>query len=151
MCFRILLSPVMRCRIYSAAGSFATLPIPKYFSLSNPLATLPSMAELFDITAGVLTVIEITTKIISKCKHLIETTRDALKDLRHIFVEISSLKAVFESLQFLSDTDTDFSDAIQNLTSTTGAVKGCRDTVEQLAQELSSPPVYLDSYSGTGK
>ena len=109
------------------------------------------MAELFNITAGVLTVIKITTKIISKWKHLIETTRDALKDLRHIFVEISSLKAVFESLQFLSDTDTDFSDAIQNLTSTTGAVKGCRDTVEQLAQELSSPPVYLDSYSGTGK
>ena len=71
--------------------------------------------------------------------------------MRHIFVEISSLKAVFESLQFLSDTDTDFSDAVQNLTSATGAVTGCRDIAEQLAQELSGLSVSPDSYAGTGK
>jgi len=66
------------------------------------------MAEAFSIAAGVLTVIDLSVKVISKCKHLIETTKDAPKDLRQIFIEISSLKATLKSLKFLSDTDSEF-------------------------------------------
>jgi hypothetical protein len=46
------------------------------------------MAEAFGVAAGVLTVIELSVKVISKCKHLIATTKDAPKDQRQIFIEI---------------------------------------------------------------
>jgi hypothetical protein len=94
------------------------------------------MAEAFGIASGALTAIEASLKVISKCKHLIETTRDAPKDLRHIFIEITSLKATLESLAFLSGADSDFSQAISDLNGMDGAVTGCRTTMNQLATEL---------------
>ncbi|KAF2469240.1 uncharacterized protein BDR25DRAFT_263686 [Lindgomyces ingoldianus] len=94
------------------------------------------MAEAFGIAAGILTVIDLTAKVISKCKHLIETAHDVPRDLRLIFIEISTLKATLESLKYLSDMDLNFPDVVRNLDEIGGAIKGCRDTVEELAAEL---------------
>ena len=94
------------------------------------------MAEAFGIAAGALTVIELTSKIISQCKHLIETTRDAPQDLNRILIEIASLKAALESLHFLSSARCDFSNHVRQLEDADGAVKGCKDAVTQLAAEL---------------
>ncbi|KAH7379601.1 hypothetical protein BKA66DRAFT_550433 [Pyrenochaeta sp. MPI-SDFR-AT-0127] len=92
------------------------------------------MAEAFGIVAGTLTVLEITTKIIQQCKALIETANDAPRDLRHVLIEMSSLKAILESFDFLSTTD--FSDSTQSLADYNGVVEGCRGTVEELSKEL---------------
>jgi hypothetical protein len=81
-------------------------------------------------------VIDLSVKVINTCKHLTETTKDAPKDLRQIFVEISSLKAALESLKFLSDVDSEFSDTLRSLHGVEGAVRGCRNAVEELAKEL---------------
>ncbi|KAF1951136.1 hypothetical protein CC80DRAFT_386702, partial [Byssothecium circinans] len=94
------------------------------------------MAEAFGVAAGVLTIIELTSKLISQCKHLIETTRDAPQDLNRILVEIASLKAALESFHYLSSAGTDFSDNVKRLEDAEGAVKGCEDAVAQLALEL---------------
>jgi predicted nucleic acid-binding Zn-ribbon protein len=94
------------------------------------------MAEAFGVAAGALTVIELTAKLISQCKHLIETTRDAPQDLNRILVEIASLKAALESLHYLSSAGSEFSDNVRRLEDAEGAVKGCEDAVTQLAAEL---------------
>jgi hypothetical protein len=73
------------------------------------------MAEAFGVAAGALTVIELTAKLISQCKHLIETTRDAPQDLNRILVEIASLKAALESLHYLSSAGSEFSDNVTQL------------------------------------
>ena len=109
------------------------------------------MAEAFGIAAGALTVIDLTTKAISKCKHLIETANDAPKDLRHIFIEISSLKATLESLEYLSATDNDFADAVRDLNEVDGAVKGCHTAVEELAIELDGLSISKASQTAPGK
>lgn len=94
------------------------------------------MAEAFGVAAGALTVIELTSKLIGQCKHLIETTRDAPQDLNRILVEISSLKAALESLHYLSSAGRDFSNNVRRLEGSEGAIKGCKDAVAQLATEL---------------
>jgi len=107
------------------------------------------MAEAFGIAAGALTVIELTSKLISQCKYLIETTQDAPQDLNRILVEIASLKAALESLHYLSSAGCDFSDNVRRLENAGGAVKGCEDAVAQLAAELDG--FALGSQSGPRK
>jgi hypothetical protein len=109
------------------------------------------MAEPFGIAVGVMTVIEATAKVIKTCKHLIETAHDAPKELCHIFIEISSLKATLESLNYLSSADCDFSDAVRGLIEADGAVQGCRNTVEQLAVELDGLSIANSSQATLGK
>ncbi|KAF2006290.1 hypothetical protein P154DRAFT_570353 [Amniculicola lignicola CBS 123094] len=72
----------------------------------------------------------------AECKSIIEAAHDAPKDLRHIIVELSSLKAVLEEPKFLADTDGDFPDTVKNLDRVDGAVNGCRVTVDNLSKEL---------------
>ena len=107
------------------------------------------MAEAFGIAAGALTVIELTSKLISQCKHLIETTRNAPQDLNRILVEITSLKAALDSLHFLSSAGCDFSDNVRRLKDAEGAVKGCEDAVSQLTAELDG--LALGSQCAPGK
>lgn len=57
-----------------------------------------------------------------------------VQDLRHIFIELSSLKAVLESFDFLSRAE--FSDTAQSLGDADGLVEGCRGTVDELSKEL---------------
>lgn len=109
------------------------------------------MAEAFGIAAGVLTVIDLSVKVISKCKHLIETTKDAPKDLRQIFIEISPLKATLESLKFLSDTDSEFSGTLQSLNEVEGAVRGCHNAVDELSKELDGLSISQSSQATQGK
>lgn len=109
------------------------------------------MAEPFGIAAGVITVIDAAAKVIKTCKHLIETAHDAPKDLCHILIEISSLKATLESLNYLSSTDCHFSETVRGLVEANGAVQGCRDTVEQLATELGNLSLSSGSQTAPGK
>ncbi|KAF2179446.1 hypothetical protein K469DRAFT_716435 [Zopfia rhizophila CBS 207.26] len=73
------------------------------------------MTETFGVGEGILAVIDLIAKAINKCKHLLETAHDVLTNLRHIFSDISPLKAALESLHYPSDADTEFSDTVRNL------------------------------------
>ncbi|KAH7115873.1 hypothetical protein B0J11DRAFT_593496 [Dendryphion nanum] len=103
------------------------------------------MAEAIGAVASVLTIIEATVKVIKTCKELVETTREAPRDICHVLVEISSLKAALESLEFLSSVDCDSSHGLRRMVSDEGAVRSCGDTVEQLANELSKLTVSVNS------
>jgi hypothetical protein len=109
------------------------------------------MAEAFGVAAGALTVVELSVKVISRCKHLIETTRDAPKDLRHVLIEICSLKATLESLDILSGTESDVSEMLCTGTELKSTLSHCRETVEDLTLELDRLSISQNAQSGQGK
>lgn len=59
------------------------------------------MAETVAVVASIIAIIQISDRIISCCKFYIQSTTDTPTELRVILVEISTLKTVLESLQFL--------------------------------------------------
>ncbi|KAF2794499.1 hypothetical protein K505DRAFT_26200 [Melanomma pulvis-pyrius CBS 109.77] len=81
------------------------------------------MAEIFGVAAGVLTVIDLSAKIIT----------------------------TLESLQYLSAAESDFSDTIRDLNEVEGAVKGCRNTIEELAAELDGLAISKNAQTILGK
>ncbi|KAK7423247.1 hypothetical protein QQZ08_009143 [Neonectria magnoliae] len=60
------------------------------------------MAEAIGLAASIIAVVDPSLKVISKCKDIIETAKEAPRDLRTILVEISSLRSTLENLQFLT-------------------------------------------------
>ncbi|KAF2677735.1 hypothetical protein K458DRAFT_279402, partial [Lentithecium fluviatile CBS 122367] len=107
------------------------------------------MAEVFGVVAGSLTVLEITAKVVKQCKTLMETAHDAPRELRHIFIEVSSLKAVLENLEFL--TQPEFSDTAQSVADVNGVVEGCRSAVDEISKVLDGLSLTNTSHVVPGK
>ena len=63
------------------------------------------MAQVLALGASVIAVIQMCDSIINITKQYIEAVKDAPRDLHVIRIEVSTLKAVFESLQVLRDLD----------------------------------------------
>ncbi len=63
------------------------------------------MAEAIGVAASIVAVIQLADRVATVCTKYISTCRDYPKDLRSIYVEVSSVKAVFEGLQFLDAND----------------------------------------------
>ncbi|KAH7094916.1 hypothetical protein FB567DRAFT_511316 [Paraphoma chrysanthemicola] len=59
------------------------------------------MAETVAVVASIIAIIQISDRVIGCCKFYIQSTTDTPTELRVILVEISTLKTVLESLQFL--------------------------------------------------
>jgi hypothetical protein len=98
------------------------------------------MAEAIALGAGIIAVIQISDRIIGLTKHYIETVHDAPRDLHVIRIEASALKATFESLEFLQESEYALSKNLQKLGEKDGAVEGCRRSVSELEQLLDSNP-----------
>jgi hypothetical protein len=80
----------------------------------------------------IATVIQIADRLIGLCKDYLTTVKDAPSDLRTILIETSTLKVVFESLQFLLDSNSAPSDVLAGLSSENGPVQGCQRSVSEL-------------------
>jgi len=78
--------------------------------------------------------VEISASIASICKTIIETVQDYPKDLRFIFIETGSLRAIFKSLTFLKEDNATDSATLQQLVALDGPVAGCKAAIDQLAQ-----------------
>lgn len=98
------------------------------------------MAEAIAIGASIIAIITISDRIIGLTKHYIEITRDAPRDLHTIRIEISTLKAIFESLKVLLDSQNPPSDNLRSLGSHGGPVEGCRQCLSNL-EKLLSPEI----------
>ena len=90
------------------------------------------MAEVLGIGASVIAVIQITDRIVGLCKHYITTVNDAPSDLRFILLETSTLKIIFENLDFLTRCDSGVSNIVDGLTGVDGPIEGCLKSVTQL-------------------
>ena len=90
------------------------------------------MAEALAVGSSVIAIIQITDRIVGLCKFYIETARDVASDLRLILLEASTLKTVFESLNFLIEHNSGVSSAVSTLSGKDGAIEGCRSSITEL-------------------
>ncbi|KAF2111651.1 hypothetical protein BDV96DRAFT_581488 [Lophiotrema nucula] len=84
------------------------------------------------IAASVVAVIQIADRVVGVCKYYLGHVKDAPADLRAVLVEISSVKSLFENLQFLSKCKQGYSKAVSSLDGPDGPVERCRVAVKAL-------------------
>lgn len=97
------------------------------------------MAEAVAIGASVIAVIQISERIIKLYKFYIETVQDAPSDLQLILIECSTLKAIFENLNFLSSYNDGLSSSIETtLSGEDGPIKGCQRSITKLEKLFGS-------------
>jgi len=89
----------------------------------------------------ILAIIQIVDRIVGLCKHYIETVCDAPADFRSILVEISMLKAIFETIHFLMSTDGN-SSTLVGLGHGDGPVQHCYALMKSLENLLPSSEIY---------
>lgn len=94
------------------------------------------MAEAAGLVASIIAIIQIADRIVGVTKHYIETVQDAPRDLHRIRTELSTLKAVFESLQFVHSLDPATSFTLRALDGPAGAVEICKNIVIELEKLL---------------
>ena len=92
--------------------------------------------EVLSLTASVIGVIQIADRIAGVCISYIDSVKDYPKDLRRIYIEVTSLKVVFQSLHFLDEDDAEDSTALQTLRGHDGPVIGCKKAMAELSELL---------------
>ncbi|KAF2092965.1 hypothetical protein NA57DRAFT_10921, partial [Rhizodiscina lignyota] len=88
--------------------------------------------EAIAIGASIIAFIQITESVIKVCKYYISTCEDAPSDIRGILVELSSLKAVLENLEFLSTSHKEPAKPLQELKRPNGVLDECLHCVGEL-------------------
>ncbi|KAK3386531.1 hypothetical protein B0H63DRAFT_493317 [Podospora didyma] len=63
------------------------------------------MAEAIALIGSVIAVVQLADRVAKACKFFIDTAQDYPKDLRLIYVEIGSLKLIYEGLKMLDPND----------------------------------------------
>jgi len=84
-----------------------------------------SRVKVIAVRASVIAIIQIADRIVRLCKFYIEAVRDAPSNLRVILLETSTLKTIFENLQFLMACSSKASATVRSLAGQDGLIKGC--------------------------
>jgi len=100
-----------------------------------------TMAEAVALAASVFAVIQLSERIASICKFYIGDVHDYPKDLRLIYVEVGSLKVLFEGLSFLDQEDEEENTTLRALQAEDGPVARCKEAVEELGKLFPSVPL----------
>jgi hypothetical protein len=98
------------------------------------------MAEVIGLGASIIAVIQIADRIIGLAKHYIEAVHDAPRDLHVIRIEVSTLKAVFESLKLLQASKQALFYNLETLAEKNGPVEGCMRSISELEILLDPKP-----------
>ncbi|CAO2649625.1 Nn.00g070100.m01.CDS01 [Neocucurbitaria sp. VM-36] len=90
------------------------------------------VAETVAIVASIIAIVQISDRVISSCKFYLEAASDTPSELRAILVEISTLKSVLESLQFL-ETCAHAAPALwKQLSGQDGPIEECRRSITDM-------------------
>ncbi|EEU43693.1 uncharacterized protein NECHADRAFT_82730 [Fusarium vanettenii 77-13-4] len=89
-----------------------------------------------EVTASIIAVLQLSERVIGACKWYIDAYQDYPKDLRLIYLETSSIRAVFETLSFLDPHDPEDSEALQILKRPDGPIAGCNEAIGELSKLL---------------
>ncbi|OIW29189.1 hypothetical protein CONLIGDRAFT_645318 [Coniochaeta ligniaria NRRL 30616] len=107
------------------------------------------MAEVLAFGASVVAFIQLADRVVSLAKGYLDALRDAPAAIRAIFVQVSALRAVLESLAFLTRSQGQLPlDIVQHLGAPGGVIDLCRGAVADLADLI---PEDVDSDSITTK
>ena len=90
------------------------------------------MAEAIAVVASIIAVIQISDRLVGLVKTCIEASKDAPKDFRVILNEISTLKIIFENLEFLIRVDGSKSTLLPRLEGPAGPIEGCQSSITEL-------------------
>jgi hypothetical protein len=99
------------------------------------------MAEIVAFGASVVAFIQLADRVISVSKFYLEALDDCPHDIKTVLIEITSLKALLESLKFLIGLKNDAaptSSFLSHLGGQGGPIEGCRDAVTMLEKLI--PP-----------
>jgi len=105
------------------------------------------MAEGLAIAASVIAVIQISDRIIRSCKFYIKSTSETPLSLRAILTEITMLKSIFETLEFLEKCDHTTPALWKQLYASDGPIEECKRTIAELEKLFPSDSVRI---SGQG-
>ena len=84
------------------------------------------VAEAVAVVASVIAIIQISDRIISSCKFYIQSASETPSELRAILIEISSLRAILDSLRFL-DTYAQLAPSVwKQLAGNEGSLEECK-------------------------
>jgi hypothetical protein len=106
------------------------------------------MAEVVAVMASVIAIIQISDRVISLTKYYIESTSGALSELRVILVEISTLNAIFKSMEYLHKCDHTSPALWSQIAGPDGPVEGCRQSVKGLEDLFPSKSITLPAQNG---
>jgi len=109
------------------------------------------MAEVVGLASSIIAVLDLSAKVVSRTKAIIETAKDAPRDLRTILVEVSSLKSALENFEFLFSIDCKFAEEVSNKQGIEAAVKGCQNTLTSLVEQLGSLSISNSQQTGPSK
>ncbi|KAL9617227.1 MAG: hypothetical protein Q9160_007955 [Pyrenula sp. 1 TL-2023] len=90
------------------------------------------VAETLGVVSGIIAIVQISKTIISLCQFYIEVLEGTPSDLRVILIEVSTLKGIAESLQYLTQDDVSDSALLTQLAAVTGPIEGCKKALEDL-------------------
>lgn len=96
--------------------------------------------EALGLVASVIAIVQISSKIVSLCQFYIGSIDGAPQELRVILIEVSTLKAIAESLQYLTQPDVSSSDLLKQLADVEGPIEGCKKALKELEKLLPPQP-----------
>ncbi|KAL6399216.1 hypothetical protein AUP68_17760 [Ilyonectria robusta] len=94
------------------------------------------MAEAMGLIASIIAVVHASEVVVKVCKSYIESVRNYPSELRRVLLEVCTLKAVFDNLQFLHSKDYSTSPILSDISSQEGPVEGCRRAILELQNQL---------------
>ncbi|KAF4962594.1 hypothetical protein FSARC_9372 [Fusarium sarcochroum] len=94
--------------------------------------------EALGAAASVVAIIQIAERIAIACISYIDSVQGYPKDLRAIYVEINSLKIIFQSLRFFDPADDEDAAALRALEAPNGPVEGCKQAMQELSDLIPS-------------
>ena len=88
--------------------------------------------EAVAVSASIIAIIQISDRVINCCRFFIQATSDTPSDLRAILVEISTLKCVLETLQFLESCEHASPALWAQLSGHDGPIEECKRSIMDL-------------------
>jgi hypothetical protein len=96
------------------------------------------VAESLGVVGSIIAIVQISQTIISLCQFYIDAVNGTSSDLRAIFIEVSALKGIAESLRYLTQPEVANSTLFNQLAAATGPIEGCEKALKEL--ETMFPP-----------
>jgi hypothetical protein len=113
------------------------------------------MAEVIAVMSSIIAIIQISDRVIELVKIYIESSTDAPSDLRTILVEISTVKSLLKSLEYLHQYDHTTPALWSQIAGPNGPVEGCRQSITELEKLFPSDsvkmPVHHDRVTNSRK
>jgi hypothetical protein len=105
----------------------------------GPLPTCTqAMAELLAFAASISAFIQLADRVITLSKFYLEALEDCPRDIRVLFIEVSSLRGILESLAFFIQipNDNHANTLFHQLAGPDGPIEGCRRSLDDLRNLL---------------